>query len=72
MNSRDPKFLIYLKGTRNSVPIPRHWADKYRYLGHKRSIEQSRFTIPDFLVDAGVRVSARTNNPLEGKTVKQM
>lgn len=28
----DPKLLVHLKGCRNSVPVPRHWSQKRRYL----------------------------------------
>lgn len=72
MNSRDPHFLIYLKSIKNSVPVPRHWTNKYRYLGHKRSLEQSRYKIPEFLLNAGISGSMRTSNAFVGKTAKQL
>ncbi|KAK1360064.1 Pre-rRNA-processing protein IPI3 [Heracleum sosnowskyi] len=28
----DPKFLVYLKSYRNTVPVPRHWSQKRKFL----------------------------------------
>ena len=32
VTARDPKLLVLLKATRNSVPVPRHWCAKRKYL----------------------------------------
>ena len=32
VTARDPKLLVHLKSTRNSVPVPRHWCFKRKYL----------------------------------------
>jgi len=28
----DPKLLVYLKAYRNTVPVPRHWSQKRKFL----------------------------------------
>lgn len=28
----DPKLLVYLKSYRNTVPVPRHWCQKRKFL----------------------------------------
>jgi hypothetical protein len=28
----DPKLLVYLKSYRNTVPVPRHWSQKRKFL----------------------------------------
>ena len=39
VTARDPKLLVHLKATRNTVPVPRHWCFKRKYLqGKKNSI----------------------------------
>lgn len=30
--SADPKLLVFLKSYRNTVPVPRHWSQKRKYL----------------------------------------
>lgn len=32
VTARDPKLLVHLKSTRNTVPVPRHWCFKRKYL----------------------------------------
>uniref|UniRef100_A0A4X1UF15 SAP domain-containing protein n=1 Tax=Sus scrofa TaxID=9823 RepID=A0A4X1UF15_PIG len=32
VTAQDPKLLVHLKATRNSVPVPRHWCFKRKYL----------------------------------------
>uniref|UniRef100_A0A453TDL1 DUF382 domain-containing protein n=1 Tax=Aegilops tauschii subsp. strangulata TaxID=200361 RepID=A0A453TDL1_AEGTS len=31
-NAPDPKLLVCLKSCRNTVPVPRHWCQKRKYL----------------------------------------
>jgi len=42
--SSDPILLVDMKGYRNSVPIPRHWNAKRKYLQGKRGIEKTSFS----------------------------
>ena len=32
VTARDPRLLVHLKSTRNTVPVPRHWCFKRKYL----------------------------------------
>lgn len=41
VTAADPEFLIELKGTPFSVPVPRHWGRKRKYLFGKVSINDS-------------------------------
>ena len=50
----DPDFLIYLKGIPGTVPVPRHWGRKRKYLQGKRGIEKPPFALPDFIVKTGI------------------
>ncbi|EGD78228.1 hypothetical protein PTSG_09295 [Salpingoeca rosetta] len=54
VNSADPKTLIQLKATRNTVPVPRHWCNKRKYLQGKRGIEKPPFDLPDFIKQTGI------------------
>ncbi|TFK11987.1 methyltransferase-like protein 6 [Platysternon megacephalum] len=49
VTAQDPKLLVHLKATRNSVPVPRHWCFKRKYLQGKRGIEKPPFELPDFI-----------------------
>jgi len=50
----DPTFLLYLKATPGSVPVPRHWGRKRKYLQGKRGTERVPYSLPDFIVKTGI------------------
>eukprot|EP00053_Salpingoeca_punica_P016778 m.159603 g.159603 ORF g.159603 m.159603 type:complete len:665 (-) comp17043_c1_seq1:136-2130(-) len=54
VTAADPKLLLHLKSTRNTVPVPRHWCLKRKYLQGKRGIEKPPFTLPDFIQKTGI------------------
>jgi splicing factor 3B subunit 2 len=54
VTSPDPDFLIALKGMPGTVPVPRHWGRKRKYLQGKRGFEKPTFVLPDFLVATGI------------------
>ena len=50
VTAADPKLLCHLKAYRNTVPVPRHWSFKRRYLQGKRGIERPPFQLPGELI----------------------
>jgi splicing factor 3B subunit 2 len=52
----DADFLIELKAISGTVPVPRHWGRKRKYLQGKRGFEKQPFQLPDFLVKTGITV----------------
>ncbi|XP_037089655.1 splicing factor 3B subunit 2-like [Pollicipes pollicipes] len=54
VTSKDPLLLVALKSTRNSVPVPRHWCFKRKYLQGKRGIEKPPFDLPEFIKKTGI------------------
>ena len=50
----DPDFLICLKGHPGTVPVPRHWGRKRKYLQGKRGFEKQPFQLPDFILKTGI------------------
>ncbi|VAI44328.1 unnamed protein product [Triticum turgidum subsp. durum] len=50
----DPKLLVYLKSYRNTVPVPRHWSQKRKFLQGKRGIAKRPFQLPDFIAATGI------------------
>jgi splicing factor 3B subunit 2 len=50
----DPVLLVHLKAYRNSVPVPRHWSQKRRYLQGKKGIEKPPFQLPAFIAATGI------------------
>ncbi|KAK2953754.1 putative Splicing factor 3B subunit 2 [Blattamonas nauphoetae] len=48
-NSREPRLLVHLKSARNTVPVPRHWIQKRKYLSAKMGIEKSLYRLPDYI-----------------------
>jgi splicing factor 3B subunit 2 len=55
VTARDPKLLVSLKATRNTVPVPRHWCAKRKYLQGKRGFEKAAFDLPDFIKRTGIQ-----------------
>ncbi|NWV55710.1 SF3B2 factor, partial [Daphoenositta chrysoptera] len=55
VTAQDPKLLAHLKATRNSVPVPRHWCFKRKYLQGKRGIEKPPFELPEFIKRTGIQ-----------------
>lgn len=54
VTAKDPRLLVHLKATRNTVPVPRHWCYKRKYLQGKRGIEKQPFELPDFIRATGI------------------
>ncbi|KAJ0396534.1 hypothetical protein P43SY_003745 [Pythium insidiosum] len=54
VTSADPRLLVYLKSYRNTVPVPRHWCHKRKYLQGKRGVEKQPFLLPDFIAQTGI------------------
>mmetsp|Transcript_29786 Transcript_29786/g.41131 ORF Transcript_29786/g.41131 Transcript_29786/m.41131 type:complete len:587 (+) Transcript_29786:190-1950(+) len=50
----DPRLLVAMKATRNTVPVPRHWCQKRKFLQGKRGIEKPPWQLPDFIEATGI------------------
>lgn len=60
VTAQDPKLLVHLKATRNSVPVPRHWCFKRKYLQGKRGIEKPPLSC---LTSSNAQASRRCGRP---------
>ncbi|KAF9626080.1 hypothetical protein IFM89_030748 [Coptis chinensis] len=68
----DPKLLVYLKSYRNSVPVPRHWSQKRKFLQGKCGIEKQPFQLPDFIAATGIeKIRQAYIEKEDGKKLKQ-
>lgn len=71
VTARDPKLLVHLKATRNTVSVPRHWCFKRKYLQGKRGIEKPPFELPDFIKRTGImEMRAALQEKEDQKTLK--
>lgn len=71
VTARDPRLLVHLKSTRNTVPVPRHWCFKRKYLQGKRGIEKPPFMLPDFIRKTGImEMRAALAEKEESKSLK--
>lgn len=52
--AQDPVALLFCKGYKNSVPVPRHWSNKRNYLGAKRAIDKRPFQLPEYVEQTGI------------------
>ncbi|VDN07996.1 unnamed protein product [Thelazia callipaeda] len=66
VTSRDPHLLVTLKAYRNTVPVPRHWNAKRKYLAGKRGFERPPFELPDFIKRTGIMEMRETMWEKEG------
>ena len=72
VTAKDPKLLVHLKATRNTVPVPRHWCAKRKYLQGKRGIEKPPFQLPDFIRRTGImEMREALQEKEQNKTLKQ-
>lgn len=58
--ARDPLLLVYLKSYRNTVPVPKHWCAKRKYLQGKRGFEKPPFRLPEFIARTGIMEMRQT------------
>jgi len=54
VTAADPRLLVFLKAYRGTVPVPRHWCHKRKYLQGKRGIEKRPFELPEFIAQTGI------------------
>merc|ERR1711971_995457 len=54
VTAKDPGLLVHLKSIRNTVPVPRHWCFKRKYLQGKRGIGKPPFDLPEFIKKTGI------------------
>mmetsp|Transcript_34106 Transcript_34106/g.109748 ORF Transcript_34106/g.109748 Transcript_34106/m.109748 type:complete len:630 (+) Transcript_34106:65-1954(+) len=54
VTSADPRLLVNLKSLRNTVPVPRHWSQKRKFLQGKRGVEKPPFALPEFIAATGI------------------
>eukprot|EP00947_MAST-08B_sp_MAST-8B-sp1_P004343 g4343.t1 len=72
VTTANPRLLVYLKSYKNSVPVPRHWCHKRKYLQGKRGIEKLPFQLPDFIVNTGItKLRSAVQELDDGKRLKQ-
>jgi splicing factor 3B subunit 2 len=55
VTAKDPRLLVFLKSYHSTVPVPRHWLAKRKYLQGKRGIEKAPFKLPDFIAATGIQ-----------------
>lgn len=72
VTARDPKLLVQLKATRNTVVVPRHWCAKRKYLQGKRGFEKPAFDLPDFIKRTGIQgMREALDEKEQNKSLKQ-
>ena len=62
VTAKDPLFLTFLKCVRNSVPVPKHWCQKRKFLQYKRGLHKTPFKLPDFIADTGISQVRESSN----------
>ena len=74
VTSADPRLLVHLKGYRNTVPVPRHWCLKRKYLTSKRGFEKPPFELPEFIKRTGItemREALHEKEEIRNRNAKQ-
>ena len=52
--SPDPLTLLFCKGYKNAVQVPRHWSTKRNYMAAKRGIDKPPFKLPEYVEQTGI------------------
>lgn len=55
VSAPDPRLLCQLKELPNTVPVPRHWSRKRKYLAGKRGFLKRPFDPPSYIKDTGIQ-----------------
>jgi len=70
--AKDPLLLVYLKSYKNTVPVPRHWSQKRKFLQNKRGILKPPFKLPENIERTGIaRLRDPFNDREAGRLVRQ-
>ncbi|XP_058227123.1 uncharacterized protein LOC131335672 [Rhododendron vialii] len=67
-----PELLISLKSYRNSVPVPRHWCHKRKFLQGNVGIEKQPFRLPEFIAATGIKKIREAYIEKEDKSDKKL
>lgn len=70
VTAKDPIFLIRLKSMKNTVPVPKHWPQKRKFLQNKRGVLKPPFKLPDYIEATGIS-KIRDNTGADKKSLKQ-
>jgi splicing factor 3B subunit 2 len=70
VTAQDPIFLIRLKSMKNTVAVPKHWANRRKFLANKRGVLKQPFRLPDFIEATGIS-KIRDNSATDKKSLKQ-
>jgi splicing factor 3B subunit 2 len=66
----DPLLLVQLKSTRNTAPVPIHWAQKRKYLQGKRGMEKPPFELPEYIKATGIMQMRQAHQGAQSMTGK--
>jgi splicing factor 3B subunit 2 len=70
--AQDPEFLVYLKSYKNTVPVPKHWSQKRKFMNLKQGSDRMPFTLPYFIEATGIaKIRAQMREREAGKLLKQ-
>jgi splicing factor 3B subunit 2 len=50
----DPELLVFLKGVRAGVAVPKHWQTSTKFLAGKRGSEKLKYELPDYIANTGI------------------
>jgi splicing factor 3B subunit 2 len=54
VTAQDPVLLLYLKTLGNTIPVPKHWSQKRKFLQNKRGIVKPPLQLPEFIEKTGI------------------
>ncbi|KAK1936230.1 splicing factor 3B subunit 2 [Babesia divergens] len=68
----DPRFLVWLKAQRNSVPVPSHWSEKMRYMQTRRGYDKPAYKLPPYIEDTKIaEIRSALKEKEANKSLKQ-
>ena len=72
VTAADSRLLVHLKSYKGTVPVPKHWKQKRKYLQGKAGHEQSPYQLPASVLATGIdKVREAIKEEEDEKTTKQ-
>lgn len=72
VTSLDARLLVHLKSLRGTVPVPRHWSQKRKYLQGKQGFDSSPYELPAAIAATGItKVREAIQEQEDEKKLKQ-
>ena len=69
VNSKDPFLLLYLKGLKSTVEVPKNWEYKKKQFFFKKGLYKQLYKLPTYIENTGI---SKLRDPVAEKNTMRM